>query len=164
MRLPIRPPIAAPAIPAAMRSPVPPPSCEPISPPATAPTSVPVFSFGPCPVSGVPLHAAVDIATSAAAPRRTKYISSPRPTLTPSQEAGDPPIGNAEPARYLMAQIGAKLCSHRVNGMFTRPAERAPPASRRPRPEDRWQRRAWTPPLANDVSLSDTRGVQETGP
>jgi hypothetical protein len=45
MRLPMSPPIAAPPIPAAMRSAVPPPNCEPIRPPASAPTSVPVFSF-----------------------------------------------------------------------------------------------------------------------
>src|SRR5262245_6828433 len=69
MRLPIRPPIAAPASPAATRSPVPPPNCEPIKPPATAPTTVPVFSFGPVPVSGLALQAAADSAMSAIAPQ-----------------------------------------------------------------------------------------------
>ncbi len=72
MRLPIKPPSAAPARPAAMRSPVPPPNCDPIRPPATAPTSVPVFSFGPWPVSGVPAQAAIESAASAVALRRTK--------------------------------------------------------------------------------------------
>src|SRR6266545_2080248 len=92
MRLPIRPPIAAPAMPAATRSPVPPPNCDPIRPPATAPTTVPVFSFGPVPVSGLPLHAAIDIATSAAALRRTIDMIKP-PSQLPGQRferAGDP--------------------------------------------------------------------------
>src|SRR3954471_10616926 len=108
MRLPSRPPTAAPARPAATRSPVPPPNCEPISPPATAPISVPVFSRGPVPVSGLPLHAAVAIATSAAALRRTKDISeAPHPPGDQNRPA-IPRIAPM-PAGKLMAQIRAKL-------------------------------------------------------
>src|SRR5262249_48140128 len=89
MRLPINPPSAAPAIPAATRSPAPPPNCDPIRPPATAPTSVPVFSRGPVPVSGLPLHAANDSATSAAALRRTNTMcEAPTPSNRRSPDAG----------------------------------------------------------------------------
>src|SRR5436190_14350642 len=138
MRLPIRPPIAAPASPAAMRSPVPPPNWEPIRPPATAPTSVPVFSLGPVPVEGSPLHAAVDSATSAAALRRTKNMIKP-----PSP--GDPRKAGVSQypcrRRNLIAKNRAKLCSaagtapsraghHQLGAQPAdgRGAERQPPA------------------------------------
>src|ERR1700730_11201601 len=79
MRLPIMPPIAAPAIPAAMCSPVPPPNCDPISPPASAPIRVPVFSFAPCPVSGVAAQAATETATITAMPRLAICMTTPHP-------------------------------------------------------------------------------------
>src|SRR2546430_2458157 len=93
MRLPIKPPSAAPARPAAMRSPVPPPNCDPIRPPATAPTSVPVFSFGPWPVSGVPLQAAIGSATRAAAAGHLLALlrRKPRPVVV-DHDAHDPTI------------------------------------------------------------------------
>src|SRR5262249_3182231 len=58
MRLPINPPIAAPATPAARCEAVLPPNCEPTSAPASAPTAVPAFSLAPWPVSGVAAQAA----------------------------------------------------------------------------------------------------------
>src|SRR5262245_29291681 len=90
MRLPINPPIAAPATPAARREAVLPPNCEPTSAPASAPTAVPVFSLAPWPVSGVAAQAARLPATS----------------TIPANFAGDMPPPNRDvplrphPARY----------------------------------------------------------------
>src|ERR1700730_2874769 len=97
IRLPISPPTAAPARPAAMCSPVPPPNWDPIRPPATAPRRVPVFSFAPCPVSGVAAQAAIEVATITAPLRRTKRMP--------------PPFGLDYRQRLgqLIAQITAKL-------------------------------------------------------
>jgi len=62
---------------------------------------VPVFSRGPVPVSGLPAHAAIDSATSAAALRRTKTMcEAPIPL-----EAGDPPM----PTLELIPKIRAKI-------------------------------------------------------
>src|SRR6185312_17202640 len=78
MRLPIMPPISAPPIAAATRSPGPPPNCEPTNAPPSAPTSVPVFSFGPVPVSGLPAQPASDVPINAAA-MSLQYIEFPSP-------------------------------------------------------------------------------------
>src|SRR6516165_7709630 len=77
MRLPISPPIAAPATPAARCDARLPPNCEPMSAPVTAPMAVPVFSLAPWPVSGVAAQAARQAASGTAHTHLALDISPP---------------------------------------------------------------------------------------
>src|SRR3954453_8419830 len=74
-------------------------------PPVTAPNNVPVFSFAPCPVSGVALHAAKKAATSAAALPRTIDMIPPIPDAAGNARERSSGV----PADEIRAQIRAKI-------------------------------------------------------